>query len=180
MDDRTEWQKPPRDEQPKINTYSIMSKTVTGLQNCWTLARDKPVVFSVSAMGSGAACLLLSPLVVTAGQAGMITGGVLVGLGILLDQGEEKSFMKTGGLILGGSTAITGAGYLLTATGAVAAIAGIGVGTIEISKGTYKAIDHARKLRAAKQTNHPANDEALLTIKEPHEYNNENGSEPPV
>ena len=145
----------PTQPKPVINASGIMTKVIRGIQ----FSVEHPNAFAATATTAGAAGLLIGPMVAAAGKMGMIAGGVLVGAGALLKSHEGTELCKAGGLILGGSAALTGIGYVMIAAGGVSAVAGIGVGTVQVAKGTCRAIEHIRN----QQTIPPCGEVNLIT-----------------
>ena len=77
----------------------------------------------------------------------MITGGITIAAELLIDSDSDlldNSIVKGGAKILGGSAAMTGGGYLITAAGGVSLVAGVGVGA---TTGIKQIVQHRRKAK---------------------------------
>ena len=89
---------------------------IQAINNTQRFAQTNPVAFAVTATSVGAAGIFLGPLAIAAGKGVAITGGVMMGLGCLVNE-EGEAFIKVSGVVLGSGLAIAGSGYLMTAAG---------------------------------------------------------------
>ena len=146
-----------------VQKTGFVDQTILGIQHTQRFAQENPAAFAVTATGVGATGIFLGPMVASAGKVVMIAGGIMVGLGLLINDEESKeALLKTGGVVLLGGVGLTGAGYVMTGAGAVSAATGLGVGTYAAGKGTYRAIGRMRERRRPTKTNPSESGEIII------------------
>jgi len=96
-------------------TSRVAGCAIQAINNTQRFAQTSPVAFAVTATGVGATGIFVGPMVASMGKVAMIAGGVIAGLGILINDDESKNaLLKAGGAVLVGGFGITGAGYVMT------------------------------------------------------------------
>ena len=117
----------------------------------YQFVKANPSLSAVTATGLGGCGLLLAPMVITAGHAGMVAGGVVVALGALFGD-EVPSALKSGLALVAGSTAVTAGGYLMLGASGVAVASGVGAGTVQAIKGVHVLVENRRKVPGVEET----------------------------